>query len=177
MKGLKIAMKGMLAHITAHYLRKAHGSLSGQSILKLSVCDTTCCYYCTASWSGVHTVEGGLTGHWLPGHIYPGNHGCSRKETLSLDHISMQAYHVQRNWDWIHWLHRHTVVSWLLVPIAHCTVQALTWSQCWNGGVSHESRWCIVSENQLFHYCNHMIDCSVQCAIGAVNLAMATPCL
>ena len=49
MKGFKIAMKGMLARITAHYLRKAHGSLSGQIILKLSVYDTTCCYYCTAS--------------------------------------------------------------------------------------------------------------------------------
>ena len=36
--------------------------------------------------------------------------------------------------------------------------------------VSREFRWCLLHENLPFQYCNHVIDCSVECAIGARNL-------
>ena len=58
------------------------------------------------------------------------------------------------------------------VHIARCS-QSLDYS---NGTVDshmHEFQWCIACKTPSSHYCNHMTDCSVQCASRTRNPRMA----
>ena len=73
-----------------------------------------------------------------------------------------------------------TMVSGFLVSIAHCTLQSITWLQYWKCGVLLEFWWCMAHENPPFQYCNHVIACRVQCAIGTRNpkpLCQNTMCM
>ena len=63
-------------------------------------------------------------------------------------------------------LHVHTtirVISRLLVPIQHCTLQTLMWLQYWSGGASCEFWRAFSIHVWLYGFNTQMIDCWVQC--------------
>ena len=62
-----------------------------------------------------------------------------------------------------------TMLSWFLVPqlyIAHSNQYMITELE---GGFSRDSQQNTACENQPFQYCNHVLDCSVLCAIVTRN--------
>ena len=64
----------------------------------------------------------------------------------------------------------YTMVSDLLDPIAHCTMQSPMWLQYWNSRVSHECRQ-IARESLPFQFCIHVLAmCNVQLGLETLPL-------
>ena len=64
-------------------------------------------------------------------------------------------------------LQRHTKWNEVVQRTAiNHEIKVLEESQC---GVSREFKWTVIHENMLFQYCNHVINCRVQCAIWTRN--------